>query len=139
MTLRLVQTLVDNINLRETKEVTHENAFDLNVSVRYPEDKDNIFCVSFKIELKLNPNFLLSVKSNSFFETSEAISDEFKSSSFPVVNAPAIAFPFLRSFISTLMLNAGHNPVILPAINFVTLHEQNRNKNAETNFGALSE
>lgn len=54
----------------------------------------------------------------SHFRTSDPIDDKFKNSHFPTINAPAVAFPFLRSFVSTLMLNAGYDPVILPDINF---------------------
>jgi preprotein translocase subunit SecB len=37
-------------------------------------------------------------------------------------NAPAIAFPYLRSFISTLTLNAGYILAVLLSINFVNFN-----------------
>jgi preprotein translocase subunit SecB len=52
------------------------------------------------------------------FATDSPISDEFKESNFPKVNAPAIAFPYLRAFISNLLLSSGFTPLILPSINF---------------------
>ena len=57
------------------------------------------------------------------FGTSEPIDEDFKESDFVKINSPAIAFPYLRSFISTLTLNAGLPPLILPAYNFTKERE----------------
>lgn len=57
----------------------------------------------------------------SFFKADTALTEEFKASPIPSVNAPAIAYPFLRSFVSTLTLNAGYSPVVLPTVNFQKL------------------
>ena len=54
-----------------------------------------------------------------FFETDSPITEDFKKSSFPLINAPAIAFPYLRSFLSVLTMQAGYSPIMLPSINFV--------------------
>ena len=51
----------------------------------------------------------------------EKITEDFKLSSFSKINAPAIAFPYLRAFVSNLTLQSGLEPVILPSINFVQL------------------
>ena len=53
------------------------------------------------------------------FGLDEDITEEFKVSDFPKINAPAIAFPYLRAFISNVTLQSGFNPVMLPSINFV--------------------
>jgi Preprotein translocase subunit SecB len=52
------------------------------------------------------------------FSISQEIDDEFLKGNFPNVNAPAILFPFVRSFVSYLATNAGYPQVVLPAINF---------------------
>lgn len=59
------------------------------------------------------------------FKIDEDISEEFKLSNFPKINAPAIAFPYLRAFVSNLTLQSGFEPIILPSINFVKLAEEN--------------
>ena len=41
-------------------------------------------------------------------------------------NAPAIAFPYVRVFISNITLNAGYNPIVLPSFNFIKLAEENK-------------
>lgn len=63
------------------------------------------------------------------FETDEPIDQEFMDGHFPSVNAPAIAYPFLRSYVSTVTLNSGVEPMILPTINFQALakeHQKNK-------------
>lgn len=55
------------------------------------------------------------------FSMDDEIDEAFKVSNFPKINAPAIAFPYIRAFISNLTLQSGFDPVILPSINFVKL------------------
>lgn len=60
------------------------------------------------------------------------IDEEFKKSSFPKINAPAIAFPYLRAAIANMTLQAGLPPLMLPSFNFNKLAEdkaksENRN------------
>ena len=65
-----------------------------------------------------NEIFDLKIEFLAIFGTSEKIDADFKKSTFVKSSSPAIAFPYLRSFISTLTLNAGLPPFILPAYNF---------------------
>ncbi|AWB68952.1 hypothetical protein C2869_06965 [Saccharobesus litoralis] len=58
------------------------------------------------------------------FDLDSPIDQEFMDSSFPHVNAPAIAYPYLRSTVSTVCLNSGYNPVILPTINFQAMYKR---------------
>jgi len=62
--------------------------------------------------------FDLSLQFVTIFSTEETIDEEFKTSELVRVNSLAIAFPFVRSFISTFSINAGIPPFILPAYNF---------------------
>ena len=71
-----------------------------------------------------NSNASLMGKAIAHFSTNIEITTEFKHSSFIKVNAPAIAFPYVRVFISNMTLNAGYNPVVLPSFNFIKLSEE---------------
>ena len=53
------------------------------------------------------------------FITDEEITEDFKISHFPKINAPAIAYPYLRAFVSNLTLQSGVDPAMLPTINFI--------------------
>ncbi|MCC2607736.1 protein-export chaperone SecB [Planctobacterium marinum] len=82
------------------------------------------FRVFFRIRLKVNETHLLLMEYESTFKLEEAVDNNFINSHFPHVNAPAIAFPYLRAFISTLLLNAGYEPIMLPSINFSALYKE---------------
>lgn len=96
-----------------------ENEFVFDFDVFYHQDESNKFSVVFDLHIKHIGDFELKTKYISVFSTSENIDEEFKKSAFTKINAPAIAFPFLRSFVATITLNAGFSPAILPSINFL--------------------
>jgi len=105
------------------------NGNELNVTLGFDpiffkdENRKKEFALDFLIKLNnLENTLLIEVKALAYFRTSIEITEEFKLSDWPIVNAPAIAFPYLRAFISTVSLNAGINPVILPAFNFTKLN-----------------
>lgn len=122
MKLKLLDYRVVNLNLESIEQdsslTQQSNELDLQVGQFYPEDKDNIFGVGFRVAFKQD-GYVLKVEMRFFFETDDVITDEFKNSSFPAINAPAIAFPYLRSFLSIITMQSGYPPVMLPSINFV--------------------
>lgn len=100
-----------------------ENSFSLNTSNFFPEEDKKSFGVEFNIEIK-DKRFNLIIESIFIFSLEEEVDEEFKVSAFPKINAPAIAFPYLRAYISNLTLQSGFDPIILPSINFVKLAEK---------------
>lgn len=105
-----------------------KKTFNLNYHILLHKQLKNYFCLVFNLDLIHEGDFKISVKYSSWFLTSEDINDEFLTGQFAQVNAPAIAYPFLRSFISTITLNAGYHIVLLPTVNFVKLYEDKKNK-----------
>lgn len=47
---------------------------------------------------------------------------------FAKANGPAIMFPFLREHLASITTKAGINPVLLPAVNFIKLAEEDKIK-----------
>ena len=119
--IRLVSTKAKSLQLQSLEDASDETLH-LGFEPKYSETKDTVFQIEFKIELR-SKDAQMTVVFEAEFEAAEKIEDDFKSSSFVRVNAPAIAYPFLRSFISTTLLQAGYEPVILPAINFTAFKE----------------
>ncbi|MGD4786207.1 protein-export chaperone SecB, partial [Xanthomonas citri pv. citri] len=76
------------------------------------------FLVTFEIVLSLSQGYLLEIEHSSIFTSNVNLDKKFQESNFPKVNAPAIAYPFLRTFIANFLLNSGYEPIILPSINF---------------------
>jgi preprotein translocase subunit SecB len=86
------------------------------------EIEKRIFVVEFDARIHNTPqSLLLSTKFHVIFQSELPVTDEYLDSPGIRINSPAIAFPFLRSFITTVSANAGYPPIILPSINFVRL------------------
>jgi len=96
-------------------------------SVYMPKD-NKVFGIRFIVKTNQPNNFKLELDYVAWFRTLSEIDEEFKSSDFTKINAPAIAFPYLRAFVSTIILNSGFEPLVLPTINFVKLHEHKKHK-----------
>ena len=59
----------------------------------------------------------IKVTTVAFFEYDSSLTEEQKRTFF-MHNAPAILFPYVRAYISTLTAQAGINTIVLPTINF---------------------
>ncbi|MBY8006804.1 protein-export chaperone SecB [Vibrio fluvialis] len=134
MNLSLLTTFVDRLSfepLDEPEEYSEEFTMDYGNAFASEEDVDT-FQVFFQMNIgvqKENYRYdsdeeppmthTLKIRYVALFKADEVISTEFKESGFPRINAPAIAYPFLRSFLGTFLLNAGYKPILLPSFNFV--------------------
>jgi preprotein translocase subunit SecB len=50
---------------------------------------------------------------------------DFDANEFLSINAPSIIYPYIRQHVRTLSLEAGIDPIILPVLNFIELHNDN--------------
>ena len=119
MNIRLVSSFVDYLSLLKTDEQLDEIKFSLVTA--FSEDSLNKFLIIFDLKVQVGSERVLTVKYISEFEADQDISEVERSLHFFSINAPAIAFPFLRAYIANFMLGSGFDPMILPAIN-VTSH-----------------
>ncbi|GAB1350126.1 hypothetical protein MASR1M107_23410 [Ignavibacteriales bacterium] len=121
--IRLKDIFFPKVVLTAGEVLQKDVASEISVRLQYeigpiPSDK-RVYQVMFTIKVEDEKTKLnLEVESVAYFESNNDIDDTFMNSGFIKVNSPAIAFPFVRSFINTLTTNAGFNPVILPAFNF---------------------
>jgi len=123
MNIQFTGTEIARLELKQVYRGAIENPSDLSFSYSpaFHESSDQEFLVIFDLSLNSDEGFLLSVQYVARFETDEPIYENFKESNFVKINAPAIAYPFLRTYISNLTLNSGFSPVILPTINFTQM------------------
>lgn len=131
MKIALKDYIVESLNLKSSLDESGDDDLKISFTNGYSDSEPKNFTVMFTIELHTSEKFYLEVVKTFEFETDELITDEFKQSSFPVVNAPAIAYPYLRSFIGTLTLNAGLDAVMLPTVNFQAMY--NASKKSDSN------
>lgn len=127
ITFRSFQVSKCSFQTRETAE--EDGMKNLQIGLRYwnefPNDDNRTFYVVFELETT-SEAVSVSVTSKSLFGTDIPIDSDFRESSFAKINAPAIAFPFLRSFLQTLCINAGIPPIVLPAYNFSKLSRKEK-------------
>lgn len=99
------------INLNSEKHFIHneDNRIDIDIKpkVFYPKDEPEYFKIIQEIKLSSDKYFDLFILAVGTFELKAEI-DEKTKKSFVNINAPAIMFPYVRSFISTLTANLGN-------------------------------
>lgn len=114
----LKETFVQSLSFKRkhSNEPYLETEVSISPFVNFDEQGKE-YKVMFKGNFE-NSLFDLNLQFVTVFGTEEAIDEEFKSSELVRVNSLAIAFPFMRSFISTFTINSGIPSFILPAYNF---------------------
>lgn len=122
--IRLVKFYVPstecNINSYLGEDVSNDVSIKLGVSTGFNENEDKSYVITFKLEVTSKDNDELDIKieATALFETEKPMDETFRDSHFVKSNSPAIAFPFLRSYVNTLTSNSGISPIILPSFNF---------------------
>ena len=109
------------------------DGFDLNFGCAFSEQSNDSFQVFFDLSIDIcaanpatnEPTHTLELKYTAIFDLDDEITEEFRSGLFPKVNAPAIAYPFMRTFLSNTLLNAGFEPIMLPSVNFQAIANEN--------------
>jgi preprotein translocase subunit SecB len=100
-----------SINLSSEKLFTYnvENAINIDVipKVFYPKDQRGIFKIVQEVHLSSENHFSLFILAIGTFELGSDVHDELRKT-FVNVKAPAIMFPYVRAFISTLTANLGN-------------------------------
>ncbi|MDK6378381.1 protein-export chaperone SecB [Citrobacter freundii] len=122
MKLRLKDNTVNQLLLVDAEGRKIESGFALRFKPIFG-DNARQFTVLFDFYYITENDRALRVEFHSVFETDRDIDDDFRESKFPIVNAPAISFPFLRSFVANFLISSGYNPILLPTFNFTTFEQ----------------
>jgi preprotein translocase subunit SecB len=108
---------VINLNSEEHFLQGDENNIDIDITpkVFYPKELPEYFKIIQEIKLTADNYFSLFIVAVGTFEIKADIDEKIKKA-FVNVNAPAIMFPYIRSFISTLTTNLGNvtGPLTIP-------------------------
>lgn len=115
------------INDIQIEKKTKKNSFNLSMGHFFSEENSKEFGIGFRINIK-DEEFNILMEMVFLFELDKDVDEKFKQSDFLTINAPAIAFPYVRSYISNLTLQSGFSPIILPSVNFVKLAKKISNK-----------
>lgn len=100
---------VINLNSDEPFFQSTENSINIEIipKVFYPKDQPDFFKIIQEIKLSSDNYFSLFILAIGTFELKADLDDKIKKS-FVNINAPAIMFPYIRAFISTLTTNLGN-------------------------------
>jgi preprotein translocase subunit SecB len=101
--------------------------FNLDLENLVFTDNPNGFIKVFKVQIQVNLEYDVvdfDVEFHTVFECDKPVDDKFLNSDFARISAPAIGFPFLRAFMSTISIQAGIQAIILPAINFIQWNKE---------------
>lgn len=95
--------------------------------------KTNIFKLFLSIHVQSTPGKkdFIEIDTEATFTIKAELSEMEGLMNYFVKNAPAIVFPYIRSYISTLTTQSGYKPILLPTLNLVGLAEQLK-KNIES-------
>ncbi|HCM9313558.1 TPA: protein-export chaperone SecB [Enterobacter ludwigii] len=122
MHLQLKDNHVDELLITKTQEHNElVNRINFTYSSHSVVESDSEFCVKFDFTLTSDRGFKFKLIHDFIFECDESLDENFWNGNFHKINAPAIAYPYLRAFVSTVLLNAGLESVNLPSINFVEM------------------
>lgn len=103
------------------------NNDDLDLSIQFKPSgilnkKESTFVLNLGVVIKDSDKLNIEILSESFFKYSNI--DDDKLSNFLYLNAPAIMFPYLRAYISSLTALSGINPITLPTLNLSGLKSE---------------
>lgn len=127
MQINIQRNEVVSMLIRETTQDSEEYKpeFKLGFNVEFMEKE---FHVIFNARVTVDEIKEILIVYKSIFKTNIEIDEKFKESKFPYVNAPSIAFAFLRAFIGNITMLSGFSVVMVPSINFLKMHDDKLKK-----------
>lgn len=111
---------VDFIHIKFSTERQYDgsSSIDLNIEpkVFYPKDSKLIFKIFMDVSVHCEGFFNLNLVGIGTFEFDKDFEDDKLKKTFVNANAPAIMFPYVRSFVTTLTTNLGNvtGPLVIP-------------------------
>lgn len=117
MKVQIVKTFIEKL-LVTIESIEKKDNLELEVGIGKIDSISNFFVIKFDIKL-ISDGTRIECVSVSQFECDNEIHDAFLKSNFAKINAPAIAFPYVRANIASITQICGLPPIHLPTINFV--------------------
>ena len=108
------------------KNLPKNATFSLHFSpVGQYDEKTGIFELTLSFKANVTNKKVVEIECNSIFTFKDPIKlEDIPSYFYP--NSIAIVFPYIRSFVSTLTLQANVQPIVLPTMNLMGLQEELR-------------
>lgn len=117
--------------LFDRKTNDREYEFGINIKqalIDINDNEESVFRAGFLVEITGTSEekpISIKVEAGGIFKIHNSPPHEVVEN-FKYISAPSIVYPYLRSFISLLTLNAGLNPVNLPSVNFLKQYKESQ-------------
>ncbi|MCT7944064.1 protein-export chaperone SecB [Shewanella septentrionalis] len=134
MKIQIVESEVLSLNVSRIpleQLIEEKDKFKFSFTPEFEESKTKGYYITFSARIPHRNGVVYETEYRSEFKTNDEITEEFKNSKFMFINSPAIAYPFFRAFVANMMLVSGHEPMMLPTVNFVQLFERKGNYHEE--------
>lgn len=138
MNIKIIGNKIRKVSLTPTSNVAkidineRDASQDMKTEINFgflPEFvKNNEYHIVFHLNFSHREGVDLDLHYEATFETDKDIDEKFRESPFVFVNSPAIAYPFLRAYVSNLFLSSGYSPLMLPTVNFQKLFIDKKNE-----------
>ncbi len=128
MNIQLTSTKVLFLKIQPAQDdfTQQEEKFSFDYQVEFPDSVKDKFIVVIKALIEHQSGYHLDTIFLAEFKVDSEVNEDFKKSKFPFVNAPAIAYPFFRSFIANNFVNCGLEVMYLPSVNFELLYRKKK-------------
>lgn len=116
MEIKFNGIIIENLLINRSLD---ENAdeMELKVSSGFDISQPTNFGIKFEISI-IQSGWSYSVVAQSHFVASEKLSEDSGDEQLIKYNAPAIAYPYIRSMLSSISAVSGHPVINIPVINF---------------------
>jgi preprotein translocase subunit SecB len=109
---------IQDSQIKMSPEVNAKEELKLNFILKGEYKKDGKFILGFDTEILNNDKSLyINIKSQGLFECETEDPKDPNFVNILALNAPAILFPYIRAYISTLTALSGLDPITLPTLN----------------------
>jgi len=117
--------LKSNIEIKNEQNISEKLKVNFNI-LQTKDMEENKFRLSLNIHINdENEEMNIDVNSEGYFEFESGLNQEYLKIFFNS-SAPAILFPYIRAYITTLTSLSGVKPIILPTLNLTNREKANK-------------
>ncbi|EMH4043673.1 hypothetical protein V6N22_003616 [Providencia stuartii] len=122
MDIELTHKRVDQLTLESLVkgQIEQEQPITVNIgSTVYAHDKDKkMVRINYPITVVVKDNVSISMSYNFYFKLSENVTDSFHKSEIARKVAPSLAYPYIKSYIESVLILSGYKDFSIPFLDF---------------------
>ena len=109
---------VNEVSFKVDNNINEESQLRVDFNVQGILRKKGEFALRFETKISNDENSLnIEIGTTGYFTFNNQLAEDESLHQMLALNAPAILFPYIRSYISILSVQSGLNPIVLPTLN----------------------